>query len=157
VASVIGLFCIHIFGFRDPEAKKLAEYRGIAFQLTNILRDVKEDAGMGRIYLPLEDLRKFEVAEDDVLRSERSDRMHRLLAFQGDRAEEFYAKSSPLDALIEPGSRPALAVMTNIYHELLKKIAASDYNVFNGKVRLSVPAKIGIAATSWFRTVCLDR
>ena len=73
VASVIGLFCIHIFGFKDPAAKQYAEYRGIAFQLTNILRDVKEDAGMGRIYLPQEDLRKFGVSEAAV----RAYRTHR--------------------------------------------------------------------------------
>jgi len=155
VASVIGFFCIHIFGFKDPAAKKFAEYRGIAFQLTNILRDVKEDADMGRIYLPQEDLRKFGVSEADVLSGVRNDAIHDLLRFQGQRAEEYYVKSTPLDALIERGSRPALAVMTNIYHGLLHKIAAEDYRVMNGKIRLSVPAKVGLAASSWFRTAVL--
>jgi phytoene synthase len=157
VASVIGLFCIHIFGFTDPAARKLAELRGIAFQLTNILRDVKEDAGMGRIYLPIEDLRRFGVSEQQVLDGEWDDRMRQLLRFEGQRAEEFYAQSEPLDALIEPRSRPALAVMTDIYHALLRKIAAHNYNVMNGKIRLSAPAKIRLAAGSWFRTAVLPR
>lgn len=155
VASVIGLFCIHIFGYTDPAAKKYAEYRGIAFQLTNILRDVKEDAGMGRIYLPGEDLRRFGIGEEQLLDGRWDERMHDLLQFQGKRAEEFYTKSEPLGALIERGSRPALAVMTNIYRGLLHKIEANDYRVLNGKIRLSVPAKVGIAASSWFRTSLL--
>jgi len=155
VASVVGLFCIHIFGFTDPAAMKYAEYRGIAFQLTNILRDVKEDAGMGRIYLPQEDLRRFGVSEEDVLGGNWEEPMRQLLRFEGKRAEEFYAKSGPLDALIEPRSRPALAVMTNIYRGLLRKIAAGDYNVMDGKIRLSTPAKLGLAAGSWFRTAVL--
>jgi phytoene synthase len=155
VASVIGLFCIHIFGFKDPTAKQYAEYRGIAFQLTNILRDVKEDAGMGRIYVPQEDLRRFCVSEAEILGGEWNDRMRELLRFEGQRAEEFYSKSTPLDPLIEPRSRPALAIMTNIYHALLRKIAAKNYNVMNGKIRLSVPAKVGLAAGSWFRTAVI--
>lgn len=155
VASVIGLFCIHIFGYTDPAAKKYAEYRGIAFQLTNILRDVKEDANMDRIYLPKEDLQKFGVTEEQVLAGRWDDRMHDLLRFEGQRAEDYYKKSEPLGALIERGSRPSLAVMTNIYHGLLHKIAAQDYRVLNGKIRLSTPAKVGIAASSWFRTAVL--
>jgi phytoene synthase len=155
VASVIGLFCIHIFGFTATSAKRYAEYRGVAFQLTNILRDVKEDAARGRIYLPIEDLRKFGVSEAEVLAGQWSDRMRDLLRFQGGRAEDFYAKSEPLQALIERRSRPALAVMTNIYHALLHKIAARDFNVMNGKIHLSTPAKIGLAASSWFRAVVL--
>lgn len=157
VASVIGLFCIHIFGFTDPQARKFAEYRGIAFQLTNILRDVKEDAEMGRIYLPLEDLRKFDVSEADVLAARMNDRMQELLRFEGRRAQEFYTKSEPLDPLVEKRSRPALAVMTSIYRGLLRKIADTDYNVMNGKIRLSTPAKIGIASRAWFRTKVLGK
>lgn len=152
VASVIGLFCIHIFGFTDPAAKKFAEYRGIAFQLTNILRDVKEDAGLGRVYLPREDLKRFEVAEQDVLDGKLDDRMRRLLRFQGERAGEFYRKSEPLDALIHPGSRPALAVMTKIYRGLLHKIESENYNVMNGKIRLSTPAKVRLALEAWAKT-----
>lgn len=152
VASVIGLFCIHIFGFTDPAAKKFAEYRGIAFQLTNILRDVKEDAGMGRVYLPQEDLKRFGVTEQDVMAGKLDERIHSLLRFQGERAEDYYRKSEPLDPLIDPKSRPALAVMTKIYRGLLHKIAAENYNVMNGKIRLSTPAKVRIALGAWART-----
>lgn len=157
VASVIGFFCIHIFGFSDPAAKKFAEYRGIAFQLTNILRDVREDAAMGRIYLPLDDLRKHGISEADVLSSQWNEKMHDLLCAEGQRAEEFYAKSEPLDQYIDRRSRPALAVMTDIYHGLLHKIAAQDYNVMNGKIRLSAPTKVGIAAGAWFRTAVMGK
>ena len=157
VASVIGLFCIHIFGFTDPAAKQFAEYRGIAFQLTNILRDVKEDAAMGRIYLPQQDLRRFGVSESQVLAGQWNEGLRELLRFEGQRTEEFYSRSKPLDALIESRSRPALAVMTNIYHGLLHKIAARDYHVMDETIRLSTPAKIALAANSWFRTALLGK
>lgn len=152
VASVVGLFCIHIFGFVDTNAEKYAEYRGIAFQLTNILRDVKEDASIGRVYLPQEDLKRFGVAEQDLIAGKFDERMKELLKFQGDRAEYYYSKSEPLDVLVASGSRPALAVMTMIYRGLLRKIAAQNYHVMNGKIRLSRWAKVQIALSAWMET-----
>src|SRR5262249_28794767 len=90
VASAVGLICIEIFGYRNPQARIYAENLGIAFQLTNIIRDVREDAGRGRIYLPLEDLERFAVQQEELLSGHHSERFERLMEFEAARAEEFY-------------------------------------------------------------------
>ncbi|MGB7862675.1 MAG: phytoene/squalene synthase family protein, partial [Candidatus Sulfotelmatobacter sp.] len=108
VASVVGLVCIHIFGYRDPAAEPLAEQCGLAFQLTNIIRDVKEDAAMGRVYLPEEDLMKFDLSAADLLATPDAARFRPLLALEADRAREGYQAGDQLIPYISEDSQPAL-------------------------------------------------
>ncbi len=145
VASAVGLVSIRIFGYSDERAKKYAEYCGIAFQLTNILRDVKEDAEMGRIYLPDEDLARFGYSCEDLKRGVLDDRFRSLMAFETDRAADYYAKARDLLPLVDAASRPALWAMMEIYGRLLKKIIRRRYDVFGGRARLSSSEKASIA------------
>lgn len=144
VASIVGLVCIHVFGYRDPAAEELAERCGLAFQLTNIIRDVKEDAAMGRVYLPHEDLAKFNLSVSDVLSSPDAARFRPLLAFEADRAREFYKAGDELLSYISEDSQPALWVLVTIYRRLLEKIAEKQYDVFTAKVSLSTWEKLRI-------------
>ncbi len=144
VASVVGLVCIHIFGYRDPAAEALAEQCGLAFQLTNIIRDVKEDAAMGRVYLPEEDLAKFNLSAADMLSNPDAARFRPLLTLEADRAREFYHAGDQLISYISEDSQPALWVLVNIYRSLLEKIAERQYDVFSGKVSLTVSEKLRI-------------
>jgi 15-cis-phytoene synthase len=144
VASVVGLVCIRIFGYNDPAAEPLAEQCGLAFQLTNIIRDVKEDAQMGRIYLPQEDLAKFGIAPAEFLSSSDPSRFAPLLAMEADRARECYAAGEQLIPYIDEDSQPALWALITIYRRLLEKIAAANYNVFNGKISLTAREKLAI-------------
>ena len=141
VASVVGLVCIRIFGYTDPAAEKLAEETGVAFQLTNILRDVTEDAERGRVYLPIEDLAAHHVTLDAILHRKKaappSSNERALLAEIGTRAEAYYASAYKLLPLIDRESRPALWVLVKIYRGLLRRIRRADYDVFS--CRISVP------------------
>jgi phytoene synthase len=141
VASVVGLTIIHIFGFDTRSALPLAESCGVAFQLTNILRDIREDAAAGRIYLPEEDLRRFGVSEDDLRAGNRDGRLMRLLEFEGARARSYYDQSMPLLDLIHPRSRPSLWALISIYSGLLERIRRKNYDVFTARVRLSTLEK----------------
>jgi phytoene synthase len=151
VASVVGLVCIHIFGYRDPAAEPLAEQCGLAFQLTNIIRDVKEDAAMGRVYLPHEDLAKFNLSAADLLASPDAARFRPLLAMEADRARELYRSGDQLGAYISEDSQPALWVLVNIYRKLLDKIADRQYDVFSGKISLTVSEKLRILAKGFLQ------
>ena len=147
VASVVGLVCIRIFGYTDKRAEKLAEETGIAFQLTNILRDVAEDAERNRIYLPLEDLARFGVTVDQLLHRSNpgiTPDEWKLLQSIAARAEGFYESAKKLLPLIRPESRPALWVLVSIYHRLLKRIEKSDYDVFSQRARVPTAQKLGI-------------
>jgi 15-cis-phytoene synthase len=152
VASVVGLICIHIFGFREGRAKQYAEACGVAFQLTNILRDVKEDLQRGRIYLPLEDLGRFSYTEDDLRHEVIDERFRRLMAFEVERAQAFYLKGRPLLELIERDSRPAFWAMFESYETILQHIERRGYDVLCGRVRLRRREKLRIvlkALTKW--------
>jgi phytoene synthase len=157
VASVVGLVCIRIFGYEGQGeaggrvAEEHAEQLGIAFQLTNILRDIPEDAAMGRIYLPLDDLAAFGYPEADLLAGVVDDRFLRLVQFEARRAREYYEKARPLLPLLHPSSRPCLAAMYGIYGGILDRIERQGYNVFAGRARLSPWRKLGVAASSWVR------
>jgi 15-cis-phytoene synthase len=151
VASVVGLVCIHIFGYRDPEAEPLAERCGLAFQLTNIIRDVKEDAAMGRVYLPLEDLAQFGLSVSELITSPDPTRFRPLLALEADRAREFYASGDELIPYISEDSQPALWVLVNIYRSLLEKIAEKQYDVFTAKVSLSRWEKLKVLGKGFIR------
>ncbi len=145
VASSVGLVCLQIFRYHQERAKKYAELCGIAFQLTNILRDVKEDAVMGRIYLPREDLRKFDYAPEELKRGIIDERFRRLMSFETSRARDYYAQARQLLPLIEETSRPALWAMMEIYGRILKKIIRRHYDVFGTSIHLSNPEKATIA------------
>jgi phytoene synthase len=144
VASVVGLVCIHVFGYRDPAAEPLAERCGLAFQLTNIIRDVKEDAALGRVYLPEEDLVKFGLSSADFLTTPDPSRLRPLLSLEADRAREFYKSGEELIPYVAEDSQPALWVLITIYRRLLEKIAERQYDVFSGKVSLTVWEKLSI-------------
>lgn len=138
VASAVGICCIHIWGYKSEggRAEKLAEACGIALQLTNILRDVREDAELGRVYLPMEDLDRFGVSPDELKAPVPSDRLRQLLAFEGRRAYDYYREASPLIRLVAPVGRPVLAAIVNIYRALLDEIARRDYDVLAARVAL---------------------
>ncbi len=144
VASVVGLVCIRIFGYRDPAAEALAENLGLAFQLTNIIRDIQEDAGMGRVYLPAEDLERFKIGPEDFRQSAIPERLRWLLAAEADRAREYYVSARELMLLIDEDSQPALWVLVTIYRRLLEKISDRRYDVFGKKISLTVREKVVI-------------
>jgi phytoene synthase len=141
VASVVGLTTIHIFGFDTPTALPLAEKCGIAFQLTNILRDIREDADRGRIYLPAEDLRRFGVSEEDLRAGKRNPAFLALMRYETARARACYQESRPLLDLIHPRSRRSLWALVSIYSRLLERIESGGYDVFSRRVRLSAVEK----------------
>ena len=138
VASVVGLTIIHIFGFDTRSALPLAEKCGVAFQLTNILRDIREDAEKGRIYLPAEDLRRFGVSEDDLRLGHRTPEFLAMMRFEAARARSFYNESQLLLDLIHPRSRSSLWALISIYSRLLERIEGSEYDVFSQRVRLTL-------------------
>ena len=149
VASIVGLVCIRIFGYEDKKAEFLAEDCGLAFQLTNIVRDVKEDAGMGRIYIPAEDLERFSLAPDQFLPASLQDaakaqQLRPVLEYEADRARRYYESAKWLMELIEEDSRPALWVLVEIYSRLLKKITARNYDVFTERVSLTFWEKLRV-------------
>ena len=144
VAGTVGLTCAHVFGFRDPRAPDLAEKLGLAFQLTNILRDVATDFAMGRIYLPQEDLARFGVAPADLGVGRLTLALRELLRYEAERAWGFYEEGSKLLGLIDADSRPALWGLVRTYSALLARIEARDFDVFSSRVRLSAAEKMYI-------------
>jgi phytoene synthase len=146
VASVVGLTIIHIFGFDAPEALALAEKCGIAFQLTNILRDVREDQQNGRVYIPVEDIRQFgaDLATHD-------ERFVRLMGFEAARARAYYDESRPLIALVHPRSRPSLWALIEIYRRLLARIERSNFDVLEKRIRVPTWEKLSILASAALR------
>jgi len=148
VASVVGLVCIKIFGYADPKAELLAEDCGLAFQLTNIIRDVKEDAGLGRIYLPEEDLSRFGFSPHSLAPQNlgvlKPQELKPVLELEAERARRYYESAKWLMELIEEDSRAALWVLVEIYSRLLKKIAERNYDVFTERVRLSLWEKLKV-------------
>lgn len=145
VAGVVGLASIYIWGFEGgAETEELAIDRGVAFQLTNILRDLREDSARGRTYLPKEDLLAMNVSEEDLRQARGGNAFRRLMEFQIDRAEAYYRKSQPLEERIQRDSRPTLIAMTEIYHRLLKKVAGEPERVLRERVSLSLVSKLMI-------------
>jgi phytoene synthase len=145
VASAVGLVCLQIFGFKEEQAKKYAEDCGIAFQLTNILRDVREDAQRERIYLPEEDLQRFDYTPEDLRAGIVNERFCALMSFETERAREYYSRARSLLPLVDEVSRPSLWAMMEIYGRILRKIVARRYNVFGRRIRLSDPEKTAVA------------
>jgi 15-cis-phytoene synthase len=141
VASVAGLTTIHILGFTTPEALPLAEKCGVAFQLTNILRDIKEDAGRGRLYFPAEDLRRFGLSSERLAAGGQSRELVGFLKFQVARARSYYEESLPLVDMVSPHSRPSLKALISIYSKLLERIERRNYDVFTERIALSAAEK----------------
>jgi squalene synthase HpnC len=150
VAGTVGLTCTHIFGFRDSRALDLAEKLGLAFQLTNIIRDVHEDYRLGRVYLPDEDLARYKVAKEDFGRKEGTLGVRELLRFEADRAWQFYEEGAQLYGLIEEDSRATLWLLTHTYSALLTRIESVDFAVFGERVRLSKAEKLKLIAKARF-------
>ncbi|QEH37209.1 All-trans-phytoene synthase [Aquisphaera giovannonii] len=150
VASVVGLCCIHIWGFRSEggRAERLAEGCGIALQLTNILRDLREDARGGRVYLPADDMARFGVTAEDLLADRPSERLRELIAFEASRAYSFYEQSRDLVPLVDAPGRPVLVTISGIYRALLDEIVRRDYNVLERRVRVPAWRKAAIALAS---------
>ena len=146
VASVVGLTIIHIFGFDDPRALELAERCGVAFQLTNILRDVREDAEHGRVYLPAEDLARFGVDPKELAGGALSPALRSLLEFEAGRARSYYQEAQPLTNLVDSRSRASLKALIGIYARLLERISNSGYEVLRERVRVPAWEKLWILA-----------
>jgi phytoene synthase len=149
VASVVGLVCIRIFGYEDSKAEFLAEDCGLAFQLTNIIRDVKEDAAMGRIYIPQEDLERANLSPANFSPAALADpaqgqQLRPALEYEAERARKYYESAKWLMELIEEDSRAALWVLVEIYSRLLKKITERNYDVLTERVRLTTWEKLKV-------------
>jgi squalene synthase HpnC len=150
VAGTVGLTCTHVFGFSDARALDLAEKLGLAFQLTNIIRDVHEDYKLGRVYLPQEDLQRYGISPEDFGRDEVTLGVRELLRFQADRSWQLYEEGSELLALIDSDSRGALWLLVHTYSALLSRIESLDFAVFGARVRLPKAEKMMFIAKARF-------
>jgi 15-cis-phytoene synthase len=152
VASAVGLICIEVFGYSNPAARVYAEDLGVAFQITNILRDVKEDAGRGRIYLPLEDLERFGVTEDEILRGIYSSAFVDLMAFEANRAREYYQRAERALPREDRSTLLTAEAMRLIYGSLLNLIIRSNYRVLDRRLSLSTSRKLYLVGRAWARS-----
>ena len=151
VASVVGLLAAGIFGYQERQTLKYAHDLGIAFQLTNIIRDVGEDARRGRIYLPVDELQRFDVPAKDILEARYTDNFRALMAFQAERAERFYDQAlTQLPAIDRRAQRPGL-IMAAIYRTLLAEIAADGFLVLDRRTSLTPLRKVWIAGKTWMK------
>jgi phytoene synthase len=153
VASTVGLICVEIFGYRVPAAREYAETLGLALQLTNIIRDVAEDLRSGRVYLPQEDLSRFEVTEADLHAGIVTDRMAALLRFECARARSYYDRAA---ALLPPGDSASLVaaeIMGAIYYGILQRIERRGYDVFSERIRVPRPRRAALALGIWLRSL----
>ncbi len=151
VASVVGLVCLKIFGARAPESQTYAVNLGVAFQLTNILRDLKVDGARGRIYLPTEDLKRFGYGEQELLAGASTPAFTSLMEFECRRAQEYYHAA---EAALPESDRRALLpaeIMRAIYHTILERIEASRYDVFARRITLSPPRRVAVALGAWLK------
>lgn len=142
VAGAVGLVSLHVFGFTDPDAPAYARELGVALQLVNIMRDVAEDAGRGRIYLPQDELRAHGVSEEEVLAGAAGARFHALMREQGARAHRYFARGERLLPLLDRRARLCVAMLAGLYKEILATIEARDYDVFGERVTLSTGRKL---------------
>lgn len=152
VASVVGLICLHIFGVTSARAQDYAVALGMAFQLTNILRDVGADAAERRIYLPLEDLKKWNYAEKSMLNRSYSPEFHALMEYEASRAHHYYQRADAALKALSPAERRALTVaeiMRGIYSRILDQIERSNYQVFGPRISLTTTQRLFIALRIW--------
>lgn len=151
VASVVGMTIIHIWGFESPKALLLAEKCGIAFQLTNILRDVREDAELGRVYLPSEDLQRFLVTPDQLRSGSEDDAFRELMRFEAARARKYYEESAPLLQLISKRSRRSLWALQAIYMSLLARLEKGNFAVLRRRINVPTHTKIAILLRAFLK------
>ena len=149
VASVVGLICLQIFGYENDDAKEYAVDLGLAMQLTNIIRDVREDFDMGRVYLPQDEMAGFGYTEEDLKNGVRNQAFHDLMEFQAQRAREYFDRGFKLLPYLSRRSRACPAVLGALYSKVLDRIEASDYDILESRVSLSKAEKIGITAKTW--------
>ena len=149
VASVVGLVCIEVFEYEDQAAKEHAVDLGIAMQLTNIIRDVKEDADRGRIYIPQDEIRSFGYSEEELLAGVSNDSFKSLMEFQADRARRYFEGGSRLIGLLPSHSKACPAVLQGLYSALLTRIEDSGFDVFDRRIALSGPEKAILAGRLW--------
>jgi len=149
VASVVGLICLQIFGYEDDGAKEYAVDLGLAMQLTNIIRDVREDLDMGRVYLPQDEMAQFGYTEEDLRNGVRNQAFQDLMRFQSQRAREYFDRGFKLLPYLSRRSRACPAVLGALYSKVLDRIEASDYDVLETRMSLSKAEKIRITATTW--------
>ena len=157
VASSVGLACVHVFGFRDKAALDAAVDLGIALQLTNILRDLKEDAGRGRIYLPAEDLDRFGVTENDLIEGRRTPEFLELRKFEVARAREYFRRGEKLFACLSRWIRPCPIAMATAYKKILVSIESHGYDVYTHRVSLTPSQRTLVLAATALRTVLAGR
>ena len=160
VASAVGLMCVEIFGYRNPGTRQYAVNLGVALQLTNILRDIPGDLARGRLYLPLDDLAQHGCTEEDLRREAeqrghgvRSTAVKRLLAFEAQRAREYYARAEAALPSEDAGRMVAARIMGAIYRAILGRIETADYDVFSAVIRIPRPRRALIAASTWARAL----
>ena len=153
VASAVGLICLEIFGYRNPEARAYAENLGLALQLTNIIRDVSVDIVRGRIYLPTEDLERFGVSEDDLRSGRPTPEVVRLLRFECERAHTYYRRAAGHLPPEDARSLLAAEIMSGIYFEILRRIERSGYDVFSSRIRVPRPTRAVIALRLWMKAL----
>ncbi len=153
VASTIGLICLQIFGYKDQRATEYATDLGLALQLTNIMRDVREDADRGRIYLPLDELLRFGYSEEDLFSHTYNDKFQQLMAFQAQRARKYFASGTRLLPLLDVRARACTATMGGIYWEILQRIQAANYAVLETRVSLSATEKLGLVGKAWIESL----
>lgn len=155
VASVVGLICLKIFQTQSPAAEDYAVNLGLAFQLTNILRDLKGDAEQNRIYLPLEDLQRFGYSEEALLRQQGSPALVELVKFECDRAHTYYHQAQEILQTLPPSDQKSLVVseiMRGVYIRILKQLEDQHYQVFGPRIRIAPIQRLGIAANIWVRS-----
>ena len=149
VASTVGLMCVEIFGYKHASTRDFAINLGIALQLTNILRDIKKDAENGRIYLPQEDLKKFNYNENDILNQTYNSNFTEMMKYESDRAKEYFDKATASLNIEDKAEMFAARAMQHIYYKVLGKIVDVDYDVYNNNIKVSTFQKVGISVGVW--------
>ncbi|MBI4300871.1 MAG: phytoene/squalene synthase family protein [Chloroflexi bacterium] len=152
VAAVVGLICVQIFGYKDPRAQEYAVDLGVAMQLANILRDIKEDAGRDRIYIPQEDLQRFGYSEQDLLRGMINQPFVEMMRFEVERARDYFERGSKLLPLLPLRSRACPAVLRGIYKAVLGRIEQGNYDVYSQRMRLRTREKLRLTGRIWVGT-----
>lgn len=149
VASVVGLICIEVFGYEDPKAREYAVDLGLAMQLTNILRDIREDAQRGRIYIPLDEMERFGYSQQELMDGVVNGAFLELMRFQAARARRYFDRGKLLIPLVSPKSKSCPAVLQGVYSAILDRIEGSGFDVFQRRIGLSTPEKLIITAKLW--------
>lgn len=149
VASTVGLMCVEIFGYKHASTRDFAVNLGIALQLTNILRDIKKDAESGRIYLPQEDLKKFNYNENDILNQTYNSNFTEMMKYETERAKEYFNKATASLNIEDKAQMFAARAMQHIYYKMLSKIVDADYDVYNNNIKVPTFQKVGISVGVW--------